>query len=177
LHIILGLLGAAVTILVVLYRLADAGIDLGGLNPFLWRRRRTWRQQFEANPIFSLEEPKDLAAVLAVGVAKIDGDLSAEEKRALLGEFEATFALSANAASDLLASSAHLLGDARVLQTQLGDLLAKCRDLFSPEQVDSLLAMLERIASVDGAPTQRQRTLVDGVREHLVPPGPQGTWG
>jgi uncharacterized tellurite resistance protein B-like protein len=177
LHIILGLLGAIVAILVLLYRLADAGIDLGGLNPFLWRRRRSWRQQFEANPIFSLEDPKDLAAVLAVGMAKIDGDMSAEEKRALLGEFEATFALGANSASDLLASSAHLLGDARVLQTQLGDVLAERRDLFSPEQIDSLLAMLERIANVDGAPTQRQRTLLDGIREHLVPPSPHGTWG
>jgi len=33
-HIILGVLGAIVTILVLLNRLADAGIDVGWLNPF-----------------------------------------------------------------------------------------------------------------------------------------------
>ena len=36
-HIILGVLGAVITILILLNRLAEAGIDLGGLNPFLWR--------------------------------------------------------------------------------------------------------------------------------------------
>jgi len=43
-HFILGLLGTIVTILILLNRLADAGIDLGGLNPFLWHRRRKWRK-------------------------------------------------------------------------------------------------------------------------------------
>ena len=56
-HILLGLLGTIVTILVLLYRLSDSGIDLGGLNPFSWRRQRAWRQKFAANPIFSLEDP------------------------------------------------------------------------------------------------------------------------
>lgn len=39
-HIVLGLLGTLVTILWLLYRLAEMGIDLGGLNPWAWRRRR-----------------------------------------------------------------------------------------------------------------------------------------
>ena len=90
---LLGLLGMIVTIVVLLNRLADAGIDLGGLNPFLLRRRRAWRQKFEANPIFSLEEPMEVAAVLAVGVAKADGDMSAEQKQALLMSFERTLGL------------------------------------------------------------------------------------
>ena len=42
---LLGFLGLLVTVLILLSRLADAGIDLGGLNPFLWRRRRAWRQK------------------------------------------------------------------------------------------------------------------------------------
>jgi len=68
-HILLGLLGTIVTILVLLYRLSDSGIDLGGLNPFSWRRQRAWRQKFAANPIFSLEDPRAVAAVLLVGSA------------------------------------------------------------------------------------------------------------
>jgi len=42
-HIIIAFLGTIVTILVLLDRLAQAGISLGGLNPFLWRRRRKWK--------------------------------------------------------------------------------------------------------------------------------------
>ena len=92
-HILLGLLGTIVTLLVILYRLADVGIDLGGLNPFAWRRRRAWRQKFESNPIFALSDAREIAAVLLTGVAKIDGDLSAEEKRELLREFETSFSM------------------------------------------------------------------------------------
>ena len=69
-HVLLGLLGTIVTILVLLYRLSDIGINLGGLNPFSWRRRRAWQQKLEANPIFSLEDPREVAAVLLVGTAE-----------------------------------------------------------------------------------------------------------
>ncbi len=91
-HIVLGALAIIVTVLILLNRLADAGIDRGGFNPFPWRRRHTWRSKLDANPLFLLEDPKEIAALLAVGVAKIDGDMSSEEKRALLAEFESTFA-------------------------------------------------------------------------------------
>ena len=56
---ILGLLGTIVTILWLLYRLAEMGIDLGGLNPFLWRRRRKWKKHYEANPIYKIDSPME----------------------------------------------------------------------------------------------------------------------
>ena len=55
-HIVLGLLGAIVAILASLnllfIRLADAGIDIKGLNPVLMHRRRKWRKTYEGQPIF-----------------------------------------------------------------------------------------------------------------------------
>lgn len=92
-HIVLGALALPVTLLILLRRLADAGIDLGGLNAFLWRRPREWREKFDANPLFLISDPKEIAAVLAAGIAKIDGDMSVEDKRALLQEFESTLAM------------------------------------------------------------------------------------
>jgi hypothetical protein len=176
-HIVLGILGVVVTVLILLHRLADAGIDLGGLNPFLWRRRRGWRQRYEANPIYSLEEPREIGALLVVAVAKIDGDMSAEEKRVLLAEFEATFSMSAREASELLRSTAFLLGDAQLLLTNLDAILAGWKDRLTPEQVDSMLAMMERVSGAAGAPTNQQREFVDRVRAALAPPRlPAGTW-
>ena len=61
-HIVLGLLGAIVTILVLLSRLADAGISLGGLNPFLWHRRRKWQNKMSGDPIFQVDHPMDATA-------------------------------------------------------------------------------------------------------------------
>jgi hypothetical protein len=177
-HILLGLVGSIVTILVILHRLADLGIGLGGLNPFLWRRRRSWRQKFEANPIFALEDPREIAAVLLTGVAKIDGDLSAGEKRALLDEFEHTFSMNPKMASELLASTVYLLGNLEVLHGQPDELFERYRERLAPEQITSLLEITERIAALNGGPTPNQSALVTAVRRALAPVAePQGTWG
>jgi hypothetical protein len=115
--VIIGMLGSIVTILWILYRLAEMGITLGGLNPFLWRRRRAWRQKYEANPLFSLTEPLDVTALLAVATAKADGDMSAAERHALLADFEKTFSLNARKASELLTASVHSARRRRVFAT------------------------------------------------------------
>lgn len=65
-HIVLGLLGSIVTILYLLDRL---GIDLGGLNPFYWQRRRAWEKKYQGDPIYSVEDPMHVAAILIVGSA------------------------------------------------------------------------------------------------------------
>ena len=87
-HVLLGILGAIVTILILLKRLADAGIDLAGLNPFLRQRRRQWRNKVEGNPIHAISSPMELTALLMTATAKIDGDMSSEEKKALLSFME-----------------------------------------------------------------------------------------
>jgi hypothetical protein len=177
-HIVLGVLGVVVTILVLLHRLADAGIDLGGLNPFLWRRRRSWRHKFDANPVFTLDDPKAVAGLLSVAVAKIDGEMSADEKTAILSEFETTLSLDARQAAELLGSSVYLLGDTTVLSTHLDRIVERGRVLFTSDQTASLLALLERLANVGGGPTASQRSLIESVRQGLAPEAePQGTWG
>ena len=69
-HIILGLLGTIVTILILLNRLSEAGIEIGWLNPFAWNRRRKWRNKYQGNPIFQLVDPLEVAALLCTSLAK-----------------------------------------------------------------------------------------------------------
>ncbi|MDE0003592.1 MAG: TerB family tellurite resistance protein [Rhodospirillaceae bacterium] len=172
---LLGFLGLLVTVLILLSRLADAGIDLGGLNPFLWRRRRAWRQKFEANPLFGLDQPMEAAAVLAVGVAKADGDMSTQQKQALLERFQQTFNIDARMAEDLLSSSAHLAGDGRILRDQVHDVIARSKEQFTDKQIDSTLSLLEDIAAVEGA-SKRQRELISNVEDSLRDQTTAGTW-
>lgn len=172
---LLGFLGLLVTVLILLSRLADAGIDLGGLNPFLWRRRRAWRQKFEANPLFGLEQPMDVAAVLAVGVAKADGDMSTQQKQTLLERFQQTFNIDARTAEDLLSSSAHLAGDGRILRDQVHDVVARSKEQFTDSQIDSTLSLLEEIAAVEGA-SDRQREMISNVDDSLRSQPTAGTW-
>jgi hypothetical protein len=176
-HILLALLGSIVTILILLKGLADAGISLGGLNPFLWRRRRAWRQKYEANPLFALEHPMEIAAVLAVATAKADGDMSAAERKALLAEFESTFSLTAQKSVELLTASAHILGDGQLLREKLDDVLAKHRDAFNEAQRESLVGMLERVAHINGAATTAQSELIGRARRALqLDTSAKGVW-
>ena len=172
---LIGLLGAIVTVLVLLKRLADAGIDLGGLNPFARRRRRAWQGKFEANPLFGLEDPMDAAAALAVGVAKASGDMSLEQKRALLAAFQSTFDLELVAAEKLLAASAYLVGDGQIFSDHVEGVVAKSRERFTDNQIASTLALIEEIAAVEGA-TKRQRELIGRIGEILRNESKSTTW-
>ena len=172
---LLGLLGAIVTILVLLKRLADAGIDLGGLNPFARRRKSTWQDKFEANPLFGLEDPMDAAAAIAVGVAKASGDISLEQKRALLDAFQSTFDLDLVGAEKLLASSAYLVGDGQIFADQVEGVVARSRKHFTDNQIASTLALIEEIAAVEGA-TERQRELIRRIGKVLCNKSEPTAW-
>ena len=176
-HVILGMLGTIVTILWLLHRLAEMGIDLGGLNPFYWRRRRAWREKYEGDPIYAVEDPIEIAALVVAAVAKIEGDVTAEQKKVLLTEFSSRFSLSSKEASQLLGSTTHLLGQPQVIETQLDGLFERNKDIFSAEQADSLVSMMSAVAAAAGTPSDAQRDLMTRVSEQLgMPPAGSGVW-
>ena len=173
-HVVLALLGSIVTILYMLDRL---GIDLGGMNPFYWRRRRAWAKKYQGDPIYSIKDPMHVAALLVVGTAKLDGDLSAEQKKHTLDQFESKFSLDSQAASELLGSAVHLLGAPQLIDTQLNSLANKNKDLFSREQAESMIQMMIDVAKVDGDLSAKQDEYISNVRAICIPvnKGP-GTW-
>ena len=174
-HVVLALLGSIVTLLYLLDRL---GIDLGGLNPFYWRRRRAWRKRYEGDPIHSVEDPMEIAALFVVGVAKLDGDVSAGQKAAALREFETRFSMTGRDAARLFGSSAHLLGQPQVLRVQLEGVLERHQEHFTADQVESLIDMMVTVAAADGEPTEQQSEMISAVRDRLAKPAPvEGVWG
>ncbi len=173
-HIVLGLLGSIVTILFLLDRL---GIDLGGLNPFYWHRRRAFVQKYGSDPIYSIEDPVHVAALMIIGAAKLDGDLTAEQKRVAQELFVTEFSLSSREASELFGSAAHLLAAPQLIDAQLRKLAARNAGLFSPDQAKSMLEMMSRVASADGALSSEQEDYINNVRSQYVRGDePKGTW-
>lgn len=176
-HIVIGLLGSIVTILYLLNRLANLGIDFSRLNPFHWRRRRAWAKKYDGDPIYSVEDPMQVAALLIVGVAKLDGDLSTEQKKLAIGKFETDFSLGTREASDLFGSAAHLLGAPQIVASQLSGLADRHAERFSQEQAESMLEMMLGVASVDGDLSARQREYVEDIRSRFIPrQESEGTW-
>lgn len=174
-HMVLGILGSLVTIFYLLDRL---GIDIGGLNPFYWYRRRAFAQKYGADPVYSIEDPIHVASLLIIGAAKLDGDLTAEQHTVAREEFEKNFNLSPKEASDLFGSAAHLLAAPQLLQNQLNKLADKNAPRFTREQVDSLVEIMTTVASTSGGLSMTQKEFIDSIRTRSGTTGqPQGTWG
>lgn len=143
---ILAVLGVIVTILILLNRLANAGIDLGGLNPFLWQRRRNWKNKLEGNPIYQIESPMDAVALYMVAIVKADGDMTKEDKGNILRLFSDSFKLSEKESSSLLVSSSHLLGNGEEVQDNVAKVMEKSLSDFTDAQMKSSQQLLREVA-------------------------------
>ncbi len=163
-HIIVGLFSILVT---VFYLLDRMGIDLAGLNPWSWRRRRNWRNQFKGDPIYAIEDPISVASLLVVGAAKLGGDLTAEQKSSLLEQFETRFSVSRKEASELLVSSGHLFGGPQVIDKQLEGLLKRHNETFTDEQLESVLEMISSVVAVGGPSNELQRDFLANIQSNL----------
>ncbi|MFY8274783.1 TerB family tellurite resistance protein [Pseudoalteromonas sp. SSDWG2] len=167
-HIILGVLGTVVTILVLINRLSDAGLDIGWLNPFSWHRRRKFRKKYELAAAYSLESPMDVAALFLVAVAKVDGDMSAQQKQAILNIFTNEFNLSEQEAKSLLGASVHIYGRSDEVIDNPKAVLARSKEKFTQSQISSLIELLEKLALIDGVCSQQQTRLINSIKAQFI---------
>lgn len=173
-HIVIGLLTAVAGLIWAVSALRGTGFQFSSLNPFLAVRRWRWRRQYQGKPLYNLRQPMEVAAVLVLGVAKCEGEISAEQKRSLLEMYQQEFQIGANEASDLLLASAHLMRNEIYLLDAIDKILEPSQASFSAAQVQSLLAMMTRAAQLEGPPNDEQNKLLAAVercfRKHSAPP-------
>ena len=173
-HIVIGFLGSLVTILYLLDRL---GVDIGGLNPFYWYRRHAFAKKYGSDPIYSIEDPVHVAALLVIGAAKLDGDLTAQQKQVAQDLFESEFSIDSQEASSLFGSAAHLLAAPQLIDTQLRKLAQANEGRFSPAQAKSLVQMMGKVAAADESLTPPQQEFIDEVGSMFVQEKQgQGAW-
>lgn len=159
-HIILGALGAIITILVLVNRLKETGIDLGWLNPFTWAHRRRWRKKYHADPAFSIQSPMQAAAGLMYVAAKCSGDISKEEKEFLIETFKSDFNLSNSEASDLLSSCAFIIKDEDSVVAKLDKYIEPSFERFSSEQLESTISLVDTTVSLSSCVNEKQQKLL-----------------
>ena len=104
-HIVIAVITALAGLIWALNALQRGGFDFNSLNPFLAYRRWQWRSTYGGKAIYKLERPMDVAAVLLLGVAKADGEITSDQKRLLLEMFQSEFNISRDEESDLLLAS------------------------------------------------------------------------
>ena len=166
-HYAIGLITAIAGLIFAVHRLQQAGLDLNALNPFLWYRRRQWAKKYAAKPLYCVDKPMDLAALLLLATAKCEGEVSAEQKSLLINVFKAEFHLDAKGAEDLLVASAYLLRDEMEIASQLDHILERSKNRYTADQARSTVELMQKVAEVEGSANEAQVTLVEGVKRIL----------
>ena len=174
-HIVIAVITAVAGLLWALNSLQRSGFHFSSLNPFLAYRRWQWSRTYGERPIYRLERPMDVAAVLLLGIAKADGTITSDQKRELLALFQSEFAISRDEASDLLLASSHLIRDEIYLVDHLDKILARSAQRFAPDAIGSLLGMMRKVAALDGNINGEQQKLIDATERYFAGSSRQST--
>lgn len=175
-HIIIGLITAIGGLLWALNSLQRSGFSFSSLNPFAWKRRREWRKKYQESPLYSINNPMESAAVLLLGTAKLEGEISQEQKKQILNIFSEEFNLSTNEAGELFASTAYLLQHENNFLKNINRILSKSAEKFSSEQKQSTLELIKRISQIDSDILETQQELINTVSKILLVNNKQEKW-
>jgi uncharacterized tellurite resistance protein B-like protein len=177
-HVVIAVITALAGLFWALNALQRSGFTFNSLNPFLAYRRWQWTRTHGGRAIYKLDKPMDVAAVLLLGVAKADGDITSDQKKELLAMFQSEFGISRDEASDLLLASSHLIRDEIYLVDNLDKVLERSAPHFEPDAVASLLAMMRRVAVLDGSVNAEQQKLIDATERFFAARSqPAKKWG
>ena len=172
-HVLIAAITAVAGLLWALNSLQRSGFNPSSLNPFLAYRRWQWNRTHGMKPIYRLERPMDVAAVLLLGVAKADGAITSDQKKELLALFQAEFEISRDEASDLLLASSHLIRDEIYLVDHLDKILKPSAARFEGDAVASLLRMMRKVAVLDGSVNSEQQKLIDETEAFFAAKAPR----
>ncbi len=172
-HVLIALLTAVATLL---YALERIGVDIGWINPWAWKRKRAWQKAYHANPAFSLENPMEAIALALCATAKIDGDLTLEEKDELNNIFSSEFRLSSEQSNKLLRSSIFLIGSDEEIFKRPKDILSPSLNQFTDEQKESSILLLNRISNIGGQASASQQKYIQEIENTLKPSKSSNTW-
>jgi uncharacterized tellurite resistance protein B-like protein len=167
-HIVIAAITALAGLLWAINSLMRSGFSLSSLDPFAAYRRWQWRRSYGAKPIYKLDRPMDVAAVLLLGIAKADGDITSDQKRELQAIFQSEFQISRDEAADLLLASSHLIRDEIYIVDHLDKILEPSAPKFEPSAVSSLLGMMRRVAALDGSINAEQQKLIDATDQYFA---------
>lgn len=133
-------------------------------------RRYGYRRKAGQHPTESVDDPRLAAAAILAAVAKMDGDLTADQFNALRVECRASFRVDQGEADDMAAYGRWLADQCKSPDDAIRRLAKIVRDRAPKEAHGDMIRMMERVASVQGgAPSSLQKDAIEMVKRTLVP--------
>lgn len=158
-HIVIGLLGGVAGLFYVMTTWQTSGT----IDPFNPRRLRG-KNKLVTQPLYSLKRPIDAAAVLILGIAKCEGEISQEQKKSTLSLFKNEFNMSHEDAQNLFNSSAFLLKDDVSIVTYVDKILKLSQSAFTQAQIHSLLSLMSLVSEIDSAMSEEQEQMIQSTQ-------------
>ena len=166
-HIIIAVITAIAGLIWALNSLQRAGFDLNSLNPGYWARRKRWENK-QINPLYAIETPRELAAVLMFAAMRQAGDPTTQEKDHLLSLYETELKFAAPDATEMYSVASHLVATDPNYVHKVSDLVAPSLPAMSAEQKESIPQLVEKVASFNGDANATQQAFQRAIAQSLV---------
>lgn len=161
--VILQILGLVITFTMAMEALRRFGIDVGWLNPLTFFHRRAWKKKVSTPPLYALDHPVDVVAVLALATVQTTGLVTAQQKSGVQALLSQHLGLSDADASGLCVASAHMLRNRPLAVSELPAVLERSADRFTDYHLQTLKTILRSAALIEPPVNAAQQELMDAV--------------
>jgi len=161
--VVLQILGLIITFTMAMEALRRFGIDVGWLNPLAFFRRRAWAKKVQTPPLYVLEHPVDVVAVMALAMVQATGAVTVEQRDGVLALLRQHLALPDTEAANLWVASSHLLRNRALAPGEVPAVLERSADKFTDYHVQTLRSVMQGAAQIVPPTTAQQRELLEAV--------------
>lgn len=161
--ILLQILGGLISLVLLAEGLKRLGIDVGWLNPLSFWHRWRWRQKVQTPALYRLQHPVDVVGAMAAALLQATGLVSEQQKAGLVEILQRHLSLTADEASKLWISSAHLLRQRPLEASEVHTVFAPCADKFSDYHVQTLRQVLAEVVALAPPANAAQQALMNAV--------------
>ncbi|MFN4118006.1 phenylacetic acid degradation protein [Acidovorax sp.] len=166
--VILQILGLIITFTMAMEALRRFGIDVGWLNPLAFFRRRAWAKKVTTPPLYTLEHPVDVVAVMALAMVQATGAVTVEQKHGVLALLRQHLALADSDANSLWVASSHMLRNRALAPAEVPAVLERSADKFTDYHVQTLRAVMLGAAQITPPASPAQQQLLDAVEAYFA---------
>lgn len=165
-HIIIAVITAIAGLVWALNSLQRAGFDLNSLNPFYWLRRKQWEQK-QVNPLYGLEKPRELAALLMFAVMRQAGDPTEEQKSHLMSLYSNELKFAEKECTDMYSLASHLISTDPNYQHKVPDIMSLALQTATDEQLASIPKLVNGIANYSNSPNSTQVAFIKSIEDTI----------
>lgn len=161
--VILQILGLVITFTMAMEALRRFGIDVGWLNPLAFFRRRAWAKKVQTPPLYALDHPVDVVAVMALAMVQATGAVTVEQKEGVQALLRQHLGLSNADANNLWVSSSHMLRNRPLAPSEVPAVLERSLEKFTDYHAQTLCTVMQGAAQIVPPASAAQQQLLEAV--------------